>query len=297
MSDPGSDRGTKRNTNIDFTVYEKSILDIRQKAKYAELVKWAYFDENIVEAAIRFLRSFEAAQIVWQIDQLLHVNSPEDRYAFHIADIGGGRGIVSYALWSAGYQVTLFDIDESDVCGTGAAKNLFRRTQADIRVITADIEHYDNESGPYDLVFCKQVLHHAVDLNRMVFHMARLVRPGGWVYAFKEHVIRIKGDLPIFLKNHPLSEYHTYENAFTRKAYVNAFRKAGLRNIRYWLAVYTPVPKNFRSTINGESNRIPTAKGLVRLLKREFRLYWPFPGMEFSFIGRKPNVEQKEKSR
>lgn len=239
----------RSNIKIDFSAYEKSILAIRERPEYADLVKWAYFDEDIVEAATRFSRSFEAAQIIWEIDHLLRVKSKEERHSFHVADVGGGRGIVSYALSSAGYQVTLFDIDESDVCGTGAAKRLLKETKTNIEVLTVDIEDYEERFGYYDVVFCKHVLHHAIDLNRMIMVMSKLARPGGWVYAFKEHVIRTRKDLPIFLKNHPLSEFNTYENAFTRSTYIVAFRKASLKNIRCWVAVSTPVPEEFRSTI------------------------------------------------
>lgn len=280
------------NINIDFGIYEKSILAIRERPEYADLVKWAYFDEDIVEAATRFSLSFEAAQIIWEIDHLLGVNSKEERHNFHVADVGGGRGIVSYTLSSAGYKVSLLDIDESDVCGTGAAKRLLKETKANVEVLTVDIAHYEERFGCYDVVFCKQVLHHAVDLNRMVMGMSKLARLGGWVYAFKEHIIRTRKDLPIFLRNHPLSEFNTYESAFTRSMYMDAFRKAGLKNIRCWIAASTPVPKGFHSTINGENKRMP-AKGVMAKLIQRLLFYYPFPGMEFSFIGRKPGVVSK----
>ena len=278
-----------KNINIDFNRYEKAILEMRKRPEYADLVKWAYFDEDIVKAAVRFSKSYEAAQIIWQIDKLLGVKNSRERRNFRVVDVGGGRGIVSYVFSLLGYQTTLLDINESNICGTGAAKELFEKSKMDIKIIKADIERYKEKNGQYDVVFCRQVLHHASDLHQMVAMMANLIKPGGWLHAFKEHVIRIKKDLPVFLKNHPSREFNVYENAFTRSVYLDTLKKAGLKNIRCWIAGYAPEPRDFQSMIEGENvpAHIPP-KGLIALLKRKIRFYWFPPGTEFSFIGRKP---------
>ena len=56
-----------------------------------------------------------------------------------------------------------------------------------------------------DLVYSRQVLHHAVDLDRFVAEVARILRPGGTLLACREHVVDDDGQKQAFLAAHPVN--------------------------------------------------------------------------------------------
>ena len=85
------------------------------------------------------------------------------------------------------------------------------------------------ETASFDVVLCRQVLHHARNLNEFCREVARVLKPGGRVVATREHVLSAKADLPIFLASHPLHELYGGENAFLLSEYHDAITGAGLK--------------------------------------------------------------------
>ncbi|HEY9299552.1 MAG TPA: methyltransferase domain-containing protein, partial [Phormidium sp.] len=83
------------------------------------------------------------------------------------------------------------------------------------------------EQSSFDIVHCRQVLHHAADLNQLCRELARVLRPGGVLIATREHVISKSEDLDAFLTSHPLHELYGGENAFLLKQYRQAITDAG----------------------------------------------------------------------
>lgn len=143
-------------------------------------------------------------------------------------DLGAGNGILSYALARDGWQVTAVEPDPSALVGAAAIRSIGERTGVAIKVIEAFGEAIPLEDADFDVVVARQVLHHAHDLKAFCAEMARLVRKGGRVLTFRDHVISGPDQHAAFLKIHPLHHLYGGENAFTLAQYRGALEAAGL---------------------------------------------------------------------
>lgn len=132
------------------------------------------------------------------------------------------------------------------------------------------------EDESFDVVFARQALHHAKDLDKLCKEMGRVLKKGGTFIAIREHVISTKKDLPIFLSNHPLHKLYGGENAFLLKEYLNAIRNAHIK----LTAVLNP--------IESDINLFPRRnKYMPKLLAKYLGNLIGYPGRIYSFIGEK----------
>lgn len=100
-----------------------------------------------------------------------------------VLDFGCGHGAMSVQLAQAGADVTGIDLDAERIAY--ARKRVAadfpdlqdRLTFADVDVAVLD------EDGRYDAVFSKDTFEHVEDLDGVLFHLRRLLRPGGLLYA------------------------------------------------------------------------------------------------------------------
>lgn len=193
----------------------------RDSPERRELVHLAYWDEDAVAAAERF-RSGEEYQA---IRVLLSRWLPAQR--LRVLDLGAGVGFSSYAFARDGHEVIAVEPDPSDVVGRGALLELARRSGVKIRCLDGVGEQLPPEAKGVDLVYTRQVLHHATDLRQMAREACRMLRPGGFMLATREHVVSRPEDLPIFLERHDTHSYLKNEHAYTLRVYLDAFRAAG----------------------------------------------------------------------
>jgi SAM-dependent methyltransferase len=198
--------------------WEEAVLWLRDQPDQQELVRACYFDDPVLEAAMRYAGSEE-----WQAVTRLLPQPPG-----HALDIGAGRGISSYALARAGWQVDALEPDASSIVGRGAIRQLAEESRMPINLINGFAENISMGEAQYELVFGRQVLHHANNLPQMSNEIARVLKPGGTFIATREHVISAKEDLPAFLANHPLHHFYGGENAFVLQEYLGALSQAGL---------------------------------------------------------------------
>ena len=73
-----------------------------------------------------------------------------------------------------------------------------------------------------DVVYARQVLHHADDLCSLVEECGRVLRKGGMFLACREHVVNDEKQLGTFLSTHPLHALLNNENAFSVQTYLAA---------------------------------------------------------------------------
>ena len=134
--------------------WEQAVRWLRQQPEQAELVLACFYDDPLLEAAWRFAASEE-----WlATSRLLGASTG-------IAlDLGAGRGITSYALARAGWQVVSLEPDSSALVGAGAIRALATETGLPIRVIEEHAENLPFRESTFELVFGRQILHHARDL-------------------------------------------------------------------------------------------------------------------------------------
>jgi len=202
-----------------FISWEQAVVWLRQQPEQLELVCSCYYDDPLFAAAKRF-----AASIEWLATVKLLPHMPG-----RALDFGAGRGISSYALAAAGWQVTALEPDSSDLVGTGAINALAKESQLPITVANGYAEEMEFDNNSFDLVYTREVLHHARDLNSMMCEAARVLKPGGMFFACREHVISNKLDLQVFKENHALHHLYGGEYAFLLGEYLAAIHTSGLK--------------------------------------------------------------------
>ena len=144
-----------------------------------------------------------------------------------VADIGAGRGIASYAFGAAGARrVYAIEPDSDEWLGNGAIRKLDHQDR--IEVVSSYGEKLDLPTSSMDIVYCRQVLHHARDLPKFIQECARVLKPGGTFLACREHRADTPDELAAFLASHPVHALNGEEHAFPLHDYVNAIQGAGL---------------------------------------------------------------------
>jgi len=199
--------------------WEEAVRQLRDTPGQEALVRWCFYDDPLVEAARRFRDSTE-----WRATRAW-LPPPPGR----ALDLGAGRGIASYALAADGYATTALEPDPSALVGAGAIRALSAEADVPITVVEEWGESLPFSDGCFDIVLCRQVLHHARDLPQLCREIGRVLKPGGVMIATREHVISRREDLPAFLASHPLHHLYGGENAFLLAEYEGAIREAGLR--------------------------------------------------------------------
>jgi ubiquinone/menaquinone biosynthesis C-methylase UbiE len=278
--------------------WEEAVLWLRAQPEQQELVRACYYDDPLLEAANRFEASEE-----WQA-----VRKILPRKTGNALDLGAGRGISSYALAKAGWQVTALEPDPSPIVGREAIQMLAEQSNLPFHPMDGYAEKIPCGDSRFDLVYGRQVMHHAQDLQTMCNEIVRVLKPGGIFIATREHVISKKDDLPIFLKNHPLHHLYGGENAYLLKEYLDALTKADLQikqvlgpmatAINYFPAtlqdwqnsIQSPVAQRigFRITHILLSDMLPWSYFINRYLANRADNKTQFPGRLYSFVAWKP---------
>jgi SAM-dependent methyltransferase len=245
--------------NKSLSTWEEAVLWLRAQPEQQELVRACYYDNPLLEAAERFEASEE-----WQA---VHKILPQQ--TGKALDLGAGRGISSYALAKAGWQVDALEPDASAVVGRGAIEGLARESGLPIQTLDGFAEQIPARDKAYDLVYGRQVMHHAQNLQTMCREIHRVLKPGGTFVATREHVISRKGDLQVFLANHPLHHLYGGENAFLLKEYLTAIEWAGLKVRRTYGQFDTPINYFPMSNVQWQEEiQHPLAKWLGRQTTR-----------------------------
>ncbi len=204
--------------NAELSTWEQAVQWLREQPDQAALVQACYYDDPLLAAAQRFANSEE-----WRATRGLMPMVPGKAL-----DLGAGRGISSYALAVGGWKVTALEPDPSLLVGSGAIRSLSKASGLTIRVVEEYGERLPLEANSFDLVYGRQVLHHAHDLSQLCREIARVLKPGGRFVATREHVVSRKADLPAFLQSHALHKLYGGENAFLLREYRAAIAGCGL---------------------------------------------------------------------
>lgn len=218
--------------------WEETILDIRTMPEHEGLVKDAYLGADLEDNVKRFRASQEYKTT---IQVLSAFNKPQK--AIRLLDIGAGNGISSIAFALDGYAVTALEPDPSATIGAAAIRrvaNIFK-VEDKVNVVEAWGEKLPFEDASFDIVYGRQVMHHAHNLKQFVEEAARVLKQGGIFMTTRDHVIKDEQDKERFLARHPLHKYYGGENAFTLEEYQEAITNAGLKIERSLDAAQTPI--------------------------------------------------------
>ena len=194
------------------------------------LIHYLYYGENVWENALRFQQSAEFRSV-------LSIAHQYGKTTGNVLDMGGGNGIATLAWHNEGYQATLLEPDSSDIVGFNAlAPALRERNITSVSIyegIAEDTTFMDDE---FDIVYCRQVLHHIPNLPKLMREVRRILKPDGVFIATREHVISKKDDLQEFWDNHDLHRYTGGEYAYLESEYIQALYDefSSVEVIRYY---------------------------------------------------------------
>lgn len=234
--------------------WEEAVLWLRSQPDQADLVRACFYDDPLAAAAERYYRSSE-----WAAVSALLPSSPG-----LALDIGSGRGISAYALARDGWRVVALEPDPGEIVGAGAIRALSAESGLGIEVVQEWGEKLPFSDSRFDLVHCRQALHHARNLGQLCLEIGRVLKPGARFIATREHVISRREDLRTFLDSHPLHHLYGGEKAYLLDEYKKAITGGGVR--------LTEILNPLQSEINVYPE---TLQGIKRRMAR--RLAFPFP--------------------
>jgi SAM-dependent methyltransferase len=278
--------------------WEDAVLWLRAQPELQELARACYYDDPLLEAARRYEASEE-----WQAAREILPGKTGGAL-----DLGAGRGIGSYALAKAGWRVDALEPDPSPIVGRGAIERLAAESALPIRTLAGFAEQIPAQDETYDLVYGRQVMHHARNLQTMCEEIFRVLKPGGVLIATREHVINAREDLAAFLESHPLHQLYGGENAFLLDEYLGAIRAAGLRILKVYGScdsainyfpetkaamlerLHSPFKKYMGNSITRAllSEKMPWTNGINRFLAGRASRLDTSPGRLYTFLCRKP---------
>ena len=225
----------------DKMTWEETIKFIRTQPEFNYLVDKAYFEEDLSLNVERFKQSEEFIETL----KILKQYQPN---AKNILDIGSGNGISAVSLALEGYDVITIEPDGSDTVGAGAIRKLKEYYNlANLKVYEVFAEKLNLSNESFDIVYTRQCMHHAYDLNKFVAEASGVIKKNGLFISIRDHVIFNEKDKQWFLENHPLQKFYGGENAFQPLQYRNAMQKAGLRvekEIKYFENVINYFPNS-----------------------------------------------------
>jgi ubiquinone/menaquinone biosynthesis C-methylase UbiE len=243
--------------------WEETIQHIRTQPEYSELVEKAYFDADLELNVSRFNKSLEFEETL----RLIKKHAPK---AKTILDIGCGNGISTINFALQGYDVTAVEPDVSTTVGAGAIKILKHAYNLKNVIIHEDFaEHIKFSDDTFDVVYMRQAMHHANDLDRFLKESIRVLKPNGLLLTIRDHVIFNEDDKNWFLEKHPLHKFYGGENAYTSGEYKQAIVLGGatiLKELKYYDNEINYFPLSNTELIKIKQHRI--AKQQDKLFKK-----------------------------
>lgn len=248
---------------------EDAVLALRADPEYRDLVRDAYLGRDVLDSANRFAASAEFDEV-----RRLLGSRVEDAT---VLDVGAGTGIASIAFLRSGARRAIaLEPDPSEEIGRGAIARL--DAARSVEVVDAYGEAIPIPDGSVDIVYARQLLHHAEDIDQLVRECARVLRAGGVMLACREHVVANDVELEEFLASHPVHKLAGGENAFTESRYVEAFRVAGLELLQV-LGPWDSVINAFPVVRTKEELTNMPRQALERRFGRLGRFVASFPGV------------------
>lgn len=236
--------------------WEETVKYIRSKVEHNTLVNQSYLHEDLELNVKRFSESDEFTETLKLIES-------RKQGCLRILDVGCGNGIASVSFALRGHEVVALDPDLSNSVGTMAVQHLKERLElSSLTILTTTAEDLNLEPESFDLVYCRQAMHHAHSLSKFISNCARFLKQNGIFLTIRDHVIFGKRDKQKFLNEHPLHKFYGGENAYRRDEYRKAFQLAGLE-ITQEIRFFDSIINYFPLSLNSIEERISTEKELI----------------------------------
>jgi ubiquinone/menaquinone biosynthesis C-methylase UbiE len=236
--------------------WEETILYIRSKNEFSAIVENSYLSEDLVDNVARYFISDEFNEI------LKYINS--NNSGLKLLDVGSGNGITAVAFALKGFDVTVVEPDNSETIGCGAIEYLKKHYKlSNLNILCGFCENMNLVESSFDIVFARQSMHHAYDLNGFVSEMSRVLKSGGIFLSIRDHVVFNEDDKNQFLSSHDLHKFYGGENAFSPIEYRTAIANAGLKlknELKYYDSVINYYPKSEYEILNMHTYRVDKAR-------------------------------------
>lgn len=206
-----------------------------ERPELAQLMRDLYVSRDAAADARRFEASDEFRETLRIVRRRVGAGPAA------LLDLGCGNGVASWAFAQHGFDVIGVDVSTSELAGLGAAEQLRRAGRASFETVRADAVTLPFPDDRFDVVYCRQVLHHVGDLVSALQECARVLRPGGALVASREQVAETPEQLEELLRTHPLQHITRDEDAFPKRAYVDALSRAGFVSIEVLGMFQSPI--------------------------------------------------------
>lgn len=201
----------------------------------------SYLHHNLIDSLHRFMASEEFSHTISEFKE----TAPHAR---RILDVGGAGGVMTIAFALSGYEVTLAEPSSDGIVGTLAAKELlkFAAEQLDATVVErvkirqSALENLFLEER-YDIVYCRQVVHHFKDPVIALRKIHSLMKDDGVAFLVREHVVFDDSDMQNFLDGHPFHRFTRGENAYKSEEYRAFLNDASMELVKEFKFADSPI--------------------------------------------------------
>ena len=222
--------------------WKSAIEFMRKDTAWSTFLEENYWSEDLLANVANFENSDEFAKTLSLIEEY----APS---AKSIVVLGAGNGTMAIALAKKGYDIKAIENSYDESIGIKAIQTLKVHFQLEnIEIMSCNYEKLNLSTNSVDIVYMRQNLHYAKDLNKQIAEISRILKLGGIFLATRTHVADDKEEQEAFQAQNPLSKIYNGEHAFLQKEYKNAIFSA---NLNIWKTL-----KYFDSTINYLPNPI-----------------------------------------
>lgn len=225
----------------DRWAWEEIIQAAQHNPAFDSILKDSYLHRDLMSSLQRFTATEEFSHTLAELKSI----APN---AKSILDIGGAGGVMTIAFALSGYEVTLVEPSTDNIVGTSAAHNLLKLTAKEVDPSLIDRVHIQQASietlltaERYDIVYCRQVVHHFKEPITALRKIFSLLNDNGVAFFVREHVIFDDDDMQAFLAGHPFHQYTHSENAYKSEEYCEFIQEAGLTLIKQYKFADSPI--------------------------------------------------------
>lgn len=211
------------NCSYDFFIREEVVVlglknNLEIEEKLAEMegeYRWVY-ETHSQEEHLEYLRNYAS------IMNRGIKNIMKQRRGALVLDLGAGCCESSYLFTKYGAEVVSIDIMPEFIRCGGA----FIDQDYYFERLVGDVEILPFANSSFDIIFCKEILHHVSDLKGVIKEIARLLKLGGTCIIW-EPVKGILRKKDVTLKKSSLS-HHEYSFFYFQKSFKKYF------NLKQW---------------------------------------------------------------
>jgi ubiquinone/menaquinone biosynthesis C-methylase UbiE len=204
--------------------WHETIAYVQKDKSFQDVLAEAYLSADLESNVESFRKSPEFRET---LDLLFSLNVVKGS---SLLDVGAGNGISSIAFALEGFKVSALEPDLSDAVGAGAIIKLKEIYDLpDLEIVSSYGEEMPFANNRFDIVYARQCMHHAYDLQKFMDSIYRVIKTGGKLLTVRDHVISDESEKQAFLKRHLLHKFYGGENAFTFEEYSNAMTSSGFK--------------------------------------------------------------------